>query len=107
MPDREMTSLATVVPRSTAGTSLIAPPKVPIAVLRGVEITISVPLPLVKLMFLLVFRCHLALSYQNAYTYKRPTAPNFATRSTNFRCLRSQLRPSFYRRSLGRTPADC
>src|SRR5919199_4457479 len=54
MPDLEMTSLATVVPRSTAGTSLRAPPKVPTAVLKGVEITISVPLPLLpKLMFLL------------------------------------------------------
>src|SRR5215204_1591923 len=55
MPDREMTSLATVVPRSTAGTSLRAPPKVPMAVLKGVEITISVPLPLAKLMLLLYF----------------------------------------------------
>jgi hypothetical protein len=53
MPDREITSLATVVPRSTAGTSLSDPPKVPIAVLRGVEITISMPLLLEKLTFLL------------------------------------------------------
>jgi hypothetical protein len=46
-----MTFLATVVPRSTAGTSLSDPLKVPIAVLRGVEITISVPLLLEKLIF--------------------------------------------------------
>src|SRR5919112_2899821 len=82
MPDREITSLATVVPRSTAGISLIAPPKVPMAVLSGVEITISVPLPLAKLMFLLMFRFHLALVYQNAYTYKRATAPISASRAT-------------------------
>src|SRR3989337_2340031 len=55
IPDREITSLATVVPRSTAGMSLRDPPKVPIAVLKGVEITISVPLPLAKLMLLLYF----------------------------------------------------
>jgi hypothetical protein len=41
------------VPRSTAGTSFRDPPKVPMAVLKGVEITISVPLLLEKLMFLL------------------------------------------------------
>src|SRR5215212_3823296 len=43
-PARLRTSVATVVPRSTAGTSLRDPPKVPMAVLKGVEITISVPL---------------------------------------------------------------
>ena len=35
------TFLTTVAPRSEAGISLSMPPKVPIAVLRGVEITIS------------------------------------------------------------------
>jgi hypothetical protein len=45
--------LATVVPRSVAGTSFSIPPKVPIAVLKGMEITISVPL-LVKLIVLLL-----------------------------------------------------
>src|ERR671910_771623 len=50
-PERERTSWPTVAPRSVAGTSLSAPPKVPIPVLRGVEMTISpLPLPLPKLM---------------------------------------------------------
>jgi hypothetical protein len=50
IPERERTSVPTVAPRSVAGTSLSAPPKVPIPVLRGVETTISpLPLPLPKL----------------------------------------------------------
>src|SRR5215211_6770942 len=57
IPARERTSLPTVAPRSVAGVSLSAPPKVPIAVLSGVEMTISVPLPLLpKLMVLLPLR---------------------------------------------------
>src|SRR5919199_5838853 len=59
-PDRLRTCVATVVPRSTAGTSLSVPPKVPMAVLKGVEITISVSLlPLPKFIVLLCFRYHL------------------------------------------------
>src|SRR5215210_3418754 len=55
MPDLLNTSLPTVAPRAVAGTSFRAPPKVPMAVLRGVEMTISVPLPLPKLMLFLSF----------------------------------------------------
>src|SRR5215210_7043780 len=56
-PERERTSWPTVAPRSVAGTSLSAPPKVPIPVLKGVEMTISpLPLPLPKLMVLLPLR---------------------------------------------------
>jgi hypothetical protein len=52
MPERLRTSLPTVAPRSVAGVSFSAPPYVPMAVLRGVEITISpFPLPLPKLTF--------------------------------------------------------
>src|SRR5215216_4886369 len=54
-PERERTSCPTVAPRSVAGTSLSTPPKVPIPVLKGVEMTIS-PLPLPKLMVLLPLR---------------------------------------------------
>src|SRR5215210_6600207 len=50
IPALERTSLPTVAPRSVAGVSLSEPPKVPIPVLRGVEMTIS-PLPLPKLTF--------------------------------------------------------
>src|SRR5215211_3995653 len=54
IPARERTSLPTVAPSSVAGVSLSEPPKVPIPVLRGVEMTISpIPLPLPKLTFLL------------------------------------------------------
>src|ERR671917_5825 len=72
IPDREMTSLATVVPRSTAGTSLRDPPKVPTAVLKGVEITISVPLPLAKLMLLL----YSVATYPILPLTKRPNGTN-------------------------------
>src|ERR671920_1093425 len=52
MPALERTSLPTVAPRSVAGVSLSEPPKVPMPVLRGVEMTISpLPLPLPKLTF--------------------------------------------------------
>src|SRR5918998_1770094 len=51
-PARERTSLPTVAPSSVAGVSLSEPPKVPIPVLRGVEMTISpTPFPLPKLTF--------------------------------------------------------
>jgi hypothetical protein len=53
MPDRLMTSRPTVAPRSVAGTDFKVPPKVPIPVLKGVEMTIStLPLPFPKLTFL-------------------------------------------------------
>src|SRR5918998_309077 len=52
IPARERTSLPTVPPSSFPGVSLSKPPKVPIPVLRGVEMTISpIPLPLPKLTF--------------------------------------------------------
>ena len=52
IPARERTSLPTVAPSSVAGVSLSEPPKVPIPVLRGVEMTISpTPFPLPKLTF--------------------------------------------------------
>src|SRR5215216_1203939 len=63
IPARERTSLPTVAPRSVAGVSLSEPPKVPIPVLRGVEMTISpVPLPLPKLT-LYSFRLHHVRGY--------------------------------------------
>src|SRR5215218_2237780 len=43
-PERSITALPTVAPRSVAGTSLSAPPNVPIAVRRGVETTMSAAL---------------------------------------------------------------
>src|SRR5215210_1236796 len=62
-PERERTSLPTVAPRSVAGVSLSAPPKVPIPVLKGVEMTTSpLPLPLPKLT-LYSFRLHLIKGY--------------------------------------------
>src|SRR5918995_4968270 len=62
-PARERTSLPTVAPSSVAGVSLSEPPKVPIPVLRGVEITISpIPLPLPKLT-LYSFRLYLIRGY--------------------------------------------
>src|SRR5512132_1547204 len=46
IPERASTALPTVAPRSVAGTSLSAPPNVPIAVRSGVETTMSTgPLP--------------------------------------------------------------
>src|SRR5215204_3907072 len=52
IPARERTSLPTVAPSSVAGVSLSEPPKVPIPVLRGVEMIISpIPFPLPKLTF--------------------------------------------------------
>src|SRR5919107_3964684 len=62
-PARERTSLPTVAPSSVAGVSLSEPPKVPIPVLRGVEMTISpLPLPLPKLT-LYSFRVYLIRGY--------------------------------------------
>src|SRR5918997_358322 len=75
MPERSMTSLPTVAPRSVAGTSLRAPPKVPIAVLRGVEMTISLPLPLFpKLTF-----PPSSLPFAKGYTKRQ--GPGFTTRA--------------------------
>src|SRR5215210_6729713 len=63
IPARERTSLPTVAPRSVAGVSFSEPPKVPMPVLRGVEMTISpFPLPLPKLT-LYSFRLRLARGY--------------------------------------------
>src|SRR5215218_547998 len=62
-PARERTSLLPVAPSSVAGVSLREPPKVPIPVLRGVEMTISpLPLPLPKLT-LYSFRLYLIRGY--------------------------------------------
>src|SRR5215218_8203883 len=44
IPERSITALPTVAPRSVAGTSLSAPPNVPIAVRSGVETTMSAAL---------------------------------------------------------------
>src|SRR4029453_12434094 len=51
IPERSSTALPTVAPRSVAGTSLSAPPNVPIAVRSGVETTMSsalLPKPIVR-----------------------------------------------------------
>src|SRR5215207_4833550 len=51
IPERASTALPTVAPRSVAGTSLSAPPNVPIAVRSGVETTMSaalLPKPIVR-----------------------------------------------------------
>ncbi len=93
IPDREMTSLATVVPRSTAGTSFKDPLKVPMAVLRGVEITISVPL-LPKLMILLYFVTTYVVftTYAISYTYGIPKTKS-RTLQIPCGCRTTLLRP--------------
>jgi hypothetical protein len=90
-PDRLKTSWATVVPRSTAGTSLSVPLKVPMAVLKGVEITISVPLlPLPKFMILLFyFRYHLRGILCGMFYHLPAQYPNLTLTNTAIGCLRS------------------
>src|SRR5215210_2790607 len=84
-PARERTSLPTAAPSSVAGVSLSEPPKVPIPVLRGVEMTISpLPLPLPKLT-LYSFRLYLIRGY-----IKRQS-PDHAARTPLYALQRTAL----------------
>src|SRR5215210_7574306 len=87
IPARERTSLPTVAPSSVAGVSLSEPPKVPIPVLRGVEMTISpIPLPLPKLTF--------SPSVYSRYRgYIKRQDPDHTARASLYTLQRTALRP--------------